>query len=91
MTDPKDVDGAEALVDVPVDRPRVRILPDGRMTSTDAATYLGYTTKTLASWRSQGKGPTWIKVSGRIFYLQSSLDVFVAASNSRKPSKGAVG
>ena len=40
-----------------IDRVRVRILPDGRMTREDAARYLGHATKTLAMWQLQGKGP----------------------------------
>ena len=33
-----------------VDRVRVRVLPDGRMTRRDAARYLGFSEKTLAMW-----------------------------------------
>ena len=36
----------------------LRELPDGRISSADAATYLGLSTKTLANWRVLGRGPT---------------------------------
>lgn len=62
-----------------VERIRVRILPDGRMTREHAAAYLGLTTKTLAMWAVQGKGPRPIRVGGRVFYRQTDLDQLIAA------------
>jgi len=59
------------------DRVRVRILPDGRMTRLDAARYLGATTKTLAMWQLEGKGPRSVKVGGRRFYFKDTLDRFI--------------
>ena len=60
-----------------LDRVRVRVLPDGRMTREHAAAYLGMRPKTLAMWALNGKGPTMIKVGGRVFYTQTALDDFV--------------
>ena len=60
-----------------VDAVRVRILPDGRMTSGNAARYLGHAEKTLAMWRSQGKGPRSVKVGGKCFYFRDDLDRFI--------------
>ena len=53
---------------------RVRVLPDGRMDSNNAAKYLGRAPKTLAMWRMQGVGPPWKKINGRIFYTKDGCD-----------------
>ena len=66
--------GAENVI---VETPRVRILPDGRLTRSDAARYLGYESKTLAMWALQGKGPQSVRVGGRVFYFQQALDEFI--------------
>ena len=60
-----------------VDQVRVRILPDGRMTRKDAATYLGHKPKTLAMWELEGKGPKSVKVGGRRFYFKDVLDAYI--------------
>ena len=60
-----------------LETPRVRILPDGRMTRENAAKYLGYEPKTLAMWQMEGKGPKSVKVGGRRFYYQKVLDAFI--------------
>ena len=56
-----------------IERVRVRLLPDGRMTRANAARYLGHA-KTLAMWALQSRGPHFIKVGGRIFNCLSNLD-----------------
>ena len=56
---------------------RCRVLPDGRMSREDAATYLGMKSKTLAMWELEGKGPPSIKVGGRRFYYKDALDAFI--------------
>jgi Helix-turn-helix domain len=61
----------------PVERARVRALPDNRMDPPNAAKYLGRQPKTLAMWRLQGKGPRHIKVGGRIYYFREDLDSFI--------------
>lgn len=63
-----------------IDRVRVRILPDGRITRADAAAYLGYKPKTLAQWVSQGYGPRLVRVGGRVFYYRADLDQFIRSS-----------
>ncbi len=60
-----------------IDQVRVRVLPDGRMSRRDAATYLGRAEKTLAMWELEGKGPKSVLVGGRRFYFKSILDAFV--------------
>jgi hypothetical protein len=61
----------------PVDLVRVRVLPDGRMTRSDAAKYLGHQPKTLAMWQLQRKGPRSVLVGGRRFYFKEDLDAFI--------------
>ena len=61
-----------------IERIRVRILPDGRMTRRDAAKYLGIAVKTVAMWDL--KDPTkldGVKVGGRRFYYKNRLDAFI--------------
>ena len=60
------------------DRVRVRILPDGRMAAKDAARYIGVEEGTLSNWRYLGQGPEWVRVGGKIFYFQSTLDEYIA-------------
>ena len=60
---------------------RVRILPDGRLTRRDAATYLGVAAKTLTMWALDGKGPRSVKVGGRRFYFKEELDRFIGRPN----------
>lgn len=61
-----------------VDRVRVRVTPDGRLTRADAAAFLGLSPKTLAEWHCKGVGPVSRKVGGRCFYTLDSLQHFVA-------------
>ena len=56
---------------------RVRVLPDGRMDSNNAAKYLNRAPKTLAMWRMAGAGPKWAKCGGRVFYFKDALDAFI--------------
>jgi len=51
----------------------VQVYPDGRLNTKNAALYLGLRPKTLAMWRSNGTGPSFIK-RGRIFYFKDDLD-----------------
>jgi hypothetical protein len=66
-----------------IEEVRVRVLPDGRMDRANAAAYLGYAPKTLAIWLGQGKGPKYLKASGRVFYFKEDLDAFLRGENSR--------
>ena len=60
-----------------IERVRIRVLPDGRMTRRDAAQYLGRAEKTLAMWELDGRGPRSVKVGGRRFYFKETLDAFI--------------
>lgn len=66
----------------PAPRKKIRqvsvvILPDGRMDRKNAARYLGMRSKTLAMWKTLGKGPKFRKVGGKAFYFKGDLDAFI--------------
>ena len=54
----------------------VKMYPDGRLDTRNAALYLGLEEKTLAMKRSEGTGPSFIK-RGRIFYFKDDLDAWI--------------
>ncbi|WP_083925595.1 helix-turn-helix transcriptional regulator [Sphingomonas sp. Mn802worker] len=60
-----------------ITRVNVDSTPDGRVTRRGAADYLGLSVKTLANYRSRGKGPRCIRVGGRTFYYLKDLEAFV--------------
>lgn len=43
------------------------------LTDTEAAKRLRVKTKTLANWRSDNKGPAFLKVGGRVLYPLNDL------------------
>ena len=63
-----------------IEQVRVRVLPDGRMTSQDAARYLGVEDKTLANWRFLGRGPKAHRVGSRVFYYREDLDAYIRSA-----------
>ena len=62
---------------VEIEKPRIRVLPDGRLSRGDAALYLGLKPKTLSMWQVAGKGPRAVRVGGRVFYYLADLNAFV--------------
>ena len=62
---------------IQIEQARVRVLPDGRMTRKDAATYLGVAEKTTAMWVVARKGPRFVRVGGRVFYFKHDLDAYI--------------
>lgn len=44
-----------------------------------AAEYLGIHPRTLDNWRSQGKGPSYVRVGRRIVYRLAALESFLDA------------
>ena len=54
----------------------VKMYPDGRMDTRNAAAYVGLEEKTMAMKRSDGTGPNFIK-RGRIFYFKEDLDAWI--------------
>ncbi|WP_136798036.1 helix-turn-helix transcriptional regulator [Desulfosediminicola ganghwensis] len=59
-----------------IETPFVKMYPDGRMDTKNAALYLGLEEKTLAMKRSYGTGPRYIK-PGRIYYYKKDLDAWI--------------
>ncbi len=64
------------MKDVRIDQIRTRVLPDGRVSRSDAAAFLGLSSKTLAMWWSEKKGPASVLVGGRRFYWIDDLRRF---------------
>ena len=60
-----------------LERVKVRVLPDGRVSRNDAAAFLGRKPKTLAMWALEGRGPASMRVGGRRFYKLEELQRFV--------------
>jgi hypothetical protein len=60
---------------------RVRVLPDGRVSRSHAAAYLGRQPKTLAMWALEKRGPPIIKVGGRVFYRLEDLQRFASGES----------
>lgn len=56
----------------------VKMFPDGRLDTQNAALYLGLSQKTLAMMRTRGDGPRYIK-RGRVFYFRADLDLWLVA------------
>ena len=52
-----------------------RIFAD-RMREPDAAAYIGVAPKTLANWRSAGKGPRFCRLGRVIVYQKNDLDQY---------------
>jgi hypothetical protein len=66
------------VVEPAIERVRVRLLPDGRMTRRDAARYLGVAVKTIAMWDLKDPNKLGgVKVGGRRFYYLVNLDRFI--------------
>lgn len=61
----------------------VVVLPDGRLDAKNAASYLGFATKTLAQMRCDGTGPAYLK-AGRVFYYLDDLNAWIASAGKRR-------
>lgn len=46
---------------------------DPRLTTVQAARMLEMDPKTLGRWRSEGKGPEYVRWEGRIYYRRSAV------------------
>ncbi|KRC34866.1 hypothetical protein ASE10_09260 [Lysobacter sp. Root76] len=51
-----------------------------RLRVASAAAYLGLSEQTLHKMRSQGRGPRYVKLGGRVFYRRTDLDAYLSAS-----------
>lgn len=43
------------------------------LTTSEAAAYLSVTPQTLARWRVDGSGPEYIKLNGKVLYLEEKI------------------
>lgn len=54
------------------------------MTAKQVSEQIGLSVATLATWRSRGKGPEFIRIAGRVYYLNTAvqewLDKEIAAA-----------
>jgi predicted DNA-binding transcriptional regulator AlpA len=50
------------------------------LTTAEAATYLRMAAHTLTRWRSQGKGPSFVRVGGSVFYRVTELEAYIERS-----------
>jgi len=48
------------------------------LTPEQAATQLSLSARTLANWRAEGKGPTFVRLGRRIRYPRTEIERFVA-------------
>ncbi|HQS46935.1 MAG: hypothetical protein B7Y12_03880 [Rhizobiales bacterium 24-66-13] len=46
----------------------------------EAGRRLSVSPVTLASWRCRGKGPSYVKIGGKVLYRAADLDAFVSAA-----------
>lgn len=63
-----------------IEQMKCRVLPSGDCEPKEAAKFLGKAEKTLAQWRSQGIGPPFKKINGRVRYPFPGLQRFNAAT-----------
>ncbi len=54
--------------------------PSGRVRGSEAAIYLGMAEQTLARMRTEGRGPRYLKIGGRVFYRLTDLDAYIEAA-----------
>lgn len=67
--------------------PPREINSDPLLTEAEAATYLNYRPRTLASWRRTGRGPRFVAVSRTsVRYRKSDLDAWIASKVRRSTS-----
>lgn len=64
----------------------VQMIPDGRVTRSEAAKFLGFSPKTLAEWHRLGYGPPSFLVGGRRFYRLAELEPYASGERSIRPT-----
>lgn len=50
------------------------------MTEKEAATYTGFSVRTMQDWRFRGVGPSYIKIGRSVRYRLSELDTFLSGT-----------
>lgn len=64
-------------------------MTDESLLNQDAARYIGVRPATLNNWRSQGRGPAFVKLGARVVYRRSELDRFLAANTRQSTGRAA--
>lgn len=59
-------------------------VPESLATPADVAAYLGVPVKTLAEWRSQGKGPGYLKVGRYARYRWPAVESWLSTCEAVK-------
>jgi predicted site-specific integrase-resolvase len=62
---------------------------DKLYTSKETAELLAVALSTLATWRSQGKGPRYIKLGGAVRYCMDDVTKYVEQRQMYRPQRGA--
>ncbi len=88
MTDPHDQHDNSASPPIESTVPRVIVVPStvvirpnmrNCVNDVDAAKYLDCSTKHLQNMRRDGRGPTYEKIAGRVWYPMKALEEYVEA------------
>ena len=69
----------------------IETTPDGRVTRSEAARYLGFSPKTLAEWQRLGYGPPSFLIGGRHFYRLSELERYASGEKPIRPARIEIG
>ncbi len=65
------------IPDLAVERVKVRVLPNNKITRADFSKASGRTTKTLYEWARLGVGPMPHNIGGRVFYDWDEVQAFL--------------
>lgn len=60
---------------------------DGRMNPAAVQRDFGIAIKTLAIWRTDGTGPRFVKVGGRVFYFREDVERFCQGRRVRSTAQ----
>jgi excisionase family DNA binding protein len=61
-------------------------MDDPKLTTREAAEYLGLAANTLEIWRLKGRGPRFLKLGRPVRYAKSDLDEWVSQCRHRSTS-----
>ena len=64
----------------------IQTTPDGRVTRSEAARFLGFSPKTLAEWQRLGYGPPSFLIGGRRFYRLAELERYASGEKLIRPA-----
>lgn len=61
---------------------------DQLLSTHETAAQLGIASDTLRAWRTEGKGPEWIKINGwNVRYRQSAVTAWIDSLSAGQPKK----